>query len=275
MKIGAHVSAAGPNLHTVLKEVKGLGMTAAQIFSGSPQRYAVKFFDPSVVEQCKQETQDFPLFLHLAYTANPATADGHLSDVIAQYILKCDDLAFRLGAVGCVIHTGSFGEGSTREEGISRIRGLLSKIHDKLKTKLIFENVAGLGTSIGRTAQDMMAVVGGFDKAVVCWDTCHAFAQGVDITKVEVVRQVIETLGLKLALIHLNGWPAKVVLGSHLDRHNLITKTPEWNVGLAKEWLKAGVPLIIEDDAVGLDLSYDVRFMLGLEKNESVMAATV
>lgn len=266
--IGAHISVGGPMVARALNDAKRSGMTAAQIFPGSPQRYVIKAVSDEEAAICRKITAEFPLFLHVAYTANPATSSPGLQKAIADYYLKCDDLAHRLGARGIITHSGSYGEGSNREDGIRRVRCLLDSIHPEIKTRLILENVAGLGTSLGRRPEDMVSMVEGFERVSVVWDTAHAYAQGIDISVAANIRHIRVVLGKKLTCLHFNGVPDEITLGCHRDRHQLMVRCPRLSApALLNEWFRPisglenhQVPLILENPD-GAPVLEDVAFL--------------
>ena len=63
------------------------------------------------------------------------------------------------------------------------------------------------------------------DRIGMCFDTCHGYARGYDISSVKGVNATIqnieETMGLdRVGLVHMND--SKGELGSRMDRHNHI-----------------------------------------------------
>jgi deoxyribonuclease-4 len=95
--------------------------------------------------------------------------------------------------------------------------------------KILLENTAGQGTSIGCRFEHLKQIMDGVDSSRIgmCFDTCHAFAAGYDIRTKGGFEATMEELdnivGLKnLHAIHMND--SKGELGSNLDRHEHIGK---------------------------------------------------
>ena len=100
-------------------------------------------------------------------------------------------------------------------------------------TKVLLETMAGKGSEIGRTFEEIREIIDGVelkDHIGVCLDTCHIFDGGYDIVNKldEVLEEFDRVIGLeKLYAIHLND--SMNPLGSHKDRH---AKIGEGNIGL-------------------------------------------
>lgn len=261
LQIGGHISVGGLPISSAIEIAKAAGMTAIQIFPGSPQRYIIKQVSDEEADRCRKLTAELPLFIHMAYTANPAVANPNLRQAIIDYYLKCSHLAKRLGARGVITHSGSYGEGGSRKAGIARVRSVLADLHPLIDTKFILENVAGFGTSLGRQPEDMMEMVEGFEKMGIVWDTLHGFSQGVDMSNLDKVQNCLSILKPKLSCLHFNGAPDNVTLGCHRDRHQLMSLCPRLSkLELLKAWFSAGVPFIIENPD-GTNVQDDMKFL--------------
>ncbi|GAI45399.1 unnamed protein product, partial [marine sediment metagenome] len=118
---------------------------------------------------------------------------------------------------------------------IQRIIRALNIILEKsadlnLKTMILLEDTAGSGTHLGYTFYQLKRMIeGAKDRKRIgtCFDTCHAFAAGYDLSHQEGIEQTLEEfekyIGLdKLKVIHLND--SKYPLGSRKDRHMHIGK---------------------------------------------------
>jgi deoxyribonuclease-4 len=142
----------------------------------------------------------------------------------------------KLGIRWTVVHPGhhmgmGYGEASVR------IAGALDSILKgaPAHTGILLENTAGQGTSVGRSLtqlQEILDRVSQPDRMGACFDTCHAFASGMDLssrTGVDAVMEDMErTVGLeRVRAFHLNDSLGE--LGSHRDRHATLGKG---NIGL-------------------------------------------
>jgi deoxyribonuclease-4 len=95
---------------------------------------------------------------------------------------------------------------------------------------ILLEDTAGSGTHLGYTFYQLKRMIEGAKdrkKIGICFDTCHAFAAGYDLSHQEGVEQTLEKIdkymGLeRLKVIHIND--SKYPLGSRKDRHMHIGK---------------------------------------------------
>jgi deoxyribonuclease-4 len=140
------------------------------------------------------------------------------------------DRAEALGLPFVVIHPGSH-RGAGVEDGIRRVARAIDVLHERsrgYRVRIALENTAGGGASIGRTFEELAAVIGAVaepERVGVCLDTCHLFAAGYDIRSAAGYRTVMARgMGMlgrrRVVAFHLND--AKQPLGSGLDRHEKI-----------------------------------------------------
>ena len=92
-----------------------------------------------------------------------------------------------------------------------------------LNTTVLFETMAGKGTEVGRTFEELAEIISRVerkDHVGVCLDTCHVWDGGYDIANHldEVLTEFDRVIGLgRLHAIHLND--SLNSLGAHKDRH--------------------------------------------------------
>jgi deoxyribonuclease IV len=136
------------------------------------------------------------------------------------------------------------------------------------KTRVLVENTAGAGATIGRTPDEVGAILAAVPAALRArtgygLDTCHLFAAGHDISRSEaalarILDEFEAATGEPPAFFHLND--SEGALGSNKDRHMLIG---EGKIGSAAfGWLmrdrrSAGVPLILETPQARPDIAED------------------
>ncbi len=92
-------------------------------------------------------------------------------------------------------------------------------------TWLLLENSAGAGGTIGRSIDELAALVdalGRHARLGVCLDSCHLYVSGVDVSEPEEVAAVLDELDARIGLdrlraLHVND--AAAPLGSNRDRH--------------------------------------------------------
>jgi len=152
--------------------------------------------------------------------------DAFLEDIKRADLLLADPYL--------IIHPGAH-TGAGEEYGIQRIIRALNIILEKsaslgLKTMILLENTAGSGTHLGYTFGQLKRMMEGAKdrkRIGVCFDTCHAFAAGYDLSHQNGTEQTLEEidkyLGLeRLKVVHLND--SKFPFGSRKDRHMHIGK---------------------------------------------------
>lgn len=232
LAFGSHVSASG-GVDKAIPRAEALDLESVQIFSKNERQWQAKPLDPAVVQNFRDEvarTGLTKLVVHDSYLINLASPK---EDILAKSIpaftdelTRCDEL----GIPHLVTHPGAH-TGSGVDAGIAKFAESLNRILGSLpesRTITCLETTAGQGTSLGRTFEEIAAIIDLVeDKARVgvCLDTCHIFAAGYDIrtpeTYAETMTRFGEVIGFeRLMVIHLND--SKNPLGSFKDRHDHI-----------------------------------------------------
>jgi deoxyribonuclease-4 len=109
---------------------------------------------------------------------------------------------------------------------VPALRELLELTDDRLW--LVLENSAGAGGTIGRSVEELGAIVeqlDGHPRLGICLDSCHWWVSGVDVTDRAALDAALDDLdaciGLdRLRCLHVND--AEVGLGSNRDRHTAL-----------------------------------------------------
>lgn len=235
LTLGCHLSASNGYLH-MGEEAVSIGANTFQFFTRNPRGFKVKELDLADCEAFNNywsENGGGKIVAHAPYTLNACSADAHIRE-LANMIMS-DDIA-RLENVNGVYY--NFHPGSHVKQGVEvgtdYIVELLNNIlKPEQKTIVLLETMAGKGSEIGRTFEELRAIIDRVehsDKLGVCLDTCHVFDGGYDIVNEpdSVMEQFDKVIGLdRLHAVHLND--SKNTLGSHKDRHELIGKG---NIGL-------------------------------------------
>ncbi len=240
MRIGAHISISGGVVKAVGR-AKAAGCEAVQIFSGNPRGWKIVPFDPEAGakfrRRCREE-EIYPVFIHSPYLINLSAPDEEIyakSLAAFQNDLRRSDL---LGADGFVIHVG-YHKGEGMEAGVRKMAGALRETLATLPdlgTTILLENTASAGSSLGHRFENIGAIIesaGAGEKLGLCFDTCHAFVSGYDVSTAkglkETLGEIDREIGLdRLKLVHFND--SKYGLGSRRDRHAHIG---EGEIGLA------------------------------------------
>jgi len=229
--IGAHVSAAG-GYKNAIKKAKEIGAECIQIFGASPRTYGVKMPSAEEVKKYKEELKQSgiaPVFLHAAYLVNLASPNAYIREQSIKNLTGHLKIAEMIGAEGLIFHIGS-GKDSSRAEAIKKTAEGMKKVLSAQvgSAKLIMENTAGGGNSIGDTAEEIGEVFKktGSRRVGVCIDTAHAFEAGMitEFTPAGIKKfldKLNEYIGFNnIIAFHIND--SKTLAGSHHDRHENI-----------------------------------------------------
>lgn len=228
--IGCHLSFS--------KGYKGLGLKALEVgantfqfFTRSPRGGKAKEVNVSDIEALNEiiKEHDFRHILaHAPYTLN-ACSDKAYTREYAEEVMK-DDI-YRMSYIKGSLynfHPGSH-VGQGVEAGIDMIAEMLNRVLDpNQETIVLLETMAGKGTEIGRTFEELKAIIDKVEvkeKLGVCWDTCHLYDAGYDLVNDldGVIAMFDAVVGLdKLHAIHIND--SKNPFNSHKDRHEKIGK---------------------------------------------------
>jgi len=237
LKIGCHVSIAGGIDNSVVRAGE-LGCNTMQIFSKNASTWREKILKKDEVESFRGNLKNSninPVFIHTSYLINLASPSDELYfKSINAFLEEMKRADLLLPAPYLIIHPGAH-TGAGEEYGIQRIIRALNIILEKsadlnLKTMILLEDTAGSGTHLGYTFRQLKRMMEGArdrKRIGICFDTCHAFSAGYDLSHREGIEQTLEELekyiGLdKLKVVHLND--SKYPLGSRKDRHMHIGK---------------------------------------------------
>jgi deoxyribonuclease-4 len=261
LAFGAHVSVAG-GVDKAFARADEFAMEAIQVFTKSERQWKARPLENEVVERWYSErarTGIEKIVSHASYLINLASPkdDLRLKSILAfqEELERCETL----GIFGLVIHPGAH-TGSGEEAGIAAVAESLNRVHEALpdlRALTLLETTAGQGTTLGRTFEELAAIIDGVeakDRVGVCLDTCHIFAAGYDFRTdegyAETMRNFDATLGIdRLKAIHLND--SKFPLGSNRDRHEHIG---EGEIGLegfrnlVNDPRLAGLPGLLETE---------------------------
>ncbi len=226
MIFGAHCSGG---VKGALDNAVGMGADAVQLFAQSPRMWRFPEHDPAVLERFRsrrEETGMGAVLVHSLYLCNLAAPDPAIYSKSVQTMRSTMQASRAIGADGVVFHVGSH-LGSGFEAGLERVVPALRQVLELCSetTWLLIENSAGAGGTIGRSLEELAALVDALDRHPrlgICLDTCHLYVSGVDVTERTVLdaslTELDRTIGLdRLRAVHVND--AATPLGSNRDRH--------------------------------------------------------
>ena len=288
--IGAHTIENG-GIHMAAKRAGNAGMRALQIFTAIPKYYGDKVsIKPERVARFRTALAEAGIepqnvIVHAAYVLSVATPDDEKYARASGGLAKELERSTALGVGGVCFHSGSAGT-SDRSESTQRIAAAIVNALEAVKgdTRVLVENTAGAGRTMGKTAAEVGEILSHVPKRLrkrtgYGLDTCHLFASGYDITVSKaaftaVLDEFEEATGEPPAFFHLND--SEGGLGSNKDRHVLIG---DGAIGEAPfGWLMQddrsdGIPLILETPQQNYDIAdddstpdpYDVKMVNLLE----------
>lgn len=228
--LGAHVSSAG-GTPAAPPRAGALAATAMQFFSKQANRWAERecLGDECIAFRAAlAATSVAATVVHDSYLINLASPDPaprakSLESFVAE-LRRCD----ALGVDFLVSHPGNFMD--DHDSGLARNADAIAEALELARpnTVLCLETTAGSGTALGRTFEELAALVARVpaplrDRVGVCLDTCHVFAAGYDLPNDYdgVVARFADVVGLdRLRVLHLND--SKAPFASRKDRHELI-----------------------------------------------------
>jgi deoxyribonuclease-4 len=262
--LGAHCIDTG-GIPMAARRAGKAGMQALQIFSAIPKFYNDKVgVKPDRLARYQEALAEAGIrpehvIVHAAYVINCATPDEEKWHRAAAALAKEFERSTALGVAGVCFHPGAATDGD-RDAAIARVSEAMRRALAAVPashTRLLIENTAGAGTTVGRTPEEvgtMLAGIPAADRARTGYglDTCHLFASGYPIATsradlTQVLDAFEEATGEAPAFFHLND--SEGALGSNRDRHALVG---EGLIGAdAFSWLlhdrrAQGVPLILE-----------------------------
>jgi deoxyribonuclease-4 len=288
--LGAHTINNG-GIHMAVLRAGNAGMTALQLFTAIPRFYGDKStIKPERVSRfkaalAKTKIKPANVVVHAAYVLSVATPDDDKWQRASAGLTKEMERSSALGVGSVCFHPGSAGA-SDRSESAGRIGRAITEALKSIDsgTRLLVENTAGAGKTMGKTAQEIKDILDGVPGSLRArtgygLDTCHLFSSGYDITRSKqaftaVLDEFEDVIGEAPSFFHLNDSANE--LGSNKDRHVLIG---EGLIGKeAFQWLmqdrrSSDVPLILETPQLNYDIAddddspdpYDVKMMKLLE----------
>lgn len=231
MILGCHCGMSGTTMMLgSVKEALSYGANALMIYTGAPQNTIRKQLKELHIEEALKLMDEYNierknLIIHAPYIINPATMDLDKRDFCINFLTQEVKRSYAMGSKVMVLHPGNT-LGNPLDLSVANIYDVVNKIIENTKDTdviIAFETMAGKGSEVGRTFQEIRALLDGINdesRVGVCLDTCHIFDAGYDIVNnyESVIKEFDEIVGIdKIKVIHVND--SKNILGSHKDRH--------------------------------------------------------
>lgn len=202
---------------THLREAKEVGFRTTQVMLGNPRTY---FTHPITIPD------DMTVICHGPYVTSLLALPGTvLNSRSVQYLNEITDNCLNSNIHYLVMHLGGMTPGATVRETYNSVSTILLNWllrYQGAPITLCLENDSGSknGRMLG-TLRFVYPLVKTLDSPQIriCFDTQHAHAAGLDITKEKTLRQILSLT----SVVHLNASPVYVERGSHRDLHSEVT----------------------------------------------------
>lgn len=228
LKIGSHVGMSGKKMMLgSVEEALSYDANTFMIYTGAPQNTRRKKLSELNIEAAQALMKEngisefivhAPYIINLGNTVKPETYE------LAVNFLRLElTRASAMGSKVLVLHPGAH-VGAGAKEGIaSIIKGLNEVLTDDTDCFVALETMAGKGSEIGRTFEELAMIYDGVakkDRLRVCFDTCHTHDSGYDVRNDfdGVIDRFDQILGKdQIAVFHIND--SKNPCGASKDRH--------------------------------------------------------
>lgn len=252
MILGSHVKMSGKKMMLgSVEEALSYGANTFMIYTGAPQNTRRRKIEelkiPEALELMKAHNIDVNnIVIHAPYIMNLANPSLEKRQFAIDFLTSEIERSAAMEATQIVLHPGS-AVGLDREEAIKWIGEGLNKVianTKDLKVKIALETMAGKGNEVGRTFEELKAIidlVADKTRVSVCFDTCHTHDSGYDIKEnfKGVLEEFDKVVGKKyLSVFHIND--SKNIKGARKDRHE--------NLGFGEIGFKALVDIIYDEE---------------------------
>ncbi|AGY81680.1 MULTISPECIES: deoxyribonuclease IV [Carnobacterium] len=226
--LGSHVSMGGKKmLLGSAEDAASYGATTFMIYTGAPQntrRKAIEDMNIPTGTAFMKENNLSNIVVHAPYIINLGNTIKPENFSFAIEFLRAEILrAEALGARQITMHPGAH-VGAGADAGIAQIiKGLNEVLHKDQLAHIALETMAGKGTEVGRTFDELAKIMDGVtlnEKLSVTLDTCHLNDAGYNVKEDfdGVLNEFDKIIGLdRLKVVHVND--SKNPQGSHKDRH--------------------------------------------------------
>lgn len=232
--IGSHVGyKKDSGLVGSVKEALSYKANTFMFYTGAPQNTVRSNIDIDNVKEANRLMEENNInkdtvIVHASYIINLANGDESKFNFSCNFLTEELKRVNTLGMKYLVLHPGSH-VGLGVDIGVSNIIKALNLVlsNDDSNVMILLETMAGKGSEIGRTFEELNKIIKGVlkkDRIGVCFDTCHLNDAGYDLNNFDdILNEFDRVIGIdKIKCIHIND--SKNPLESHKDRHENIGK---------------------------------------------------
>lgn len=233
MLLGSHVGMSGKEMFLgSVKEALSYNATTFMVYTGAPQNSKRRPLEELLIPEAKELMAEKGLekfIVHAPYIINLGNSVNPDIFNLGKEMLKSElNRAYAMGSEIMVLHPGS-AVGAESEVGIAKIiEGLDEVIKDTEHGFIALETMAGKGSELGRSIDEMKAIFDGVkdnSRLRLCIDTCHLNDAGYDVVNNfdGILAEIEKKIGKeRIACAHIND--SMNPLGAHKDRHANIGK---------------------------------------------------
>ena len=182
IKLGSHVGMAGKEMFLAsAREAVSYGANVFMLYTGAPQNTRRKEISELNIEAGWKYAKEHgieEIIVHAPYIINLAnTIKPETYELAVEFLEKEIIRTAAMGSHIMVLHPGSHVNAGVEAGTAQIIKGLntvLNQNNDDVYIAL--ETMAGKGSEIGRTFEELKAIYDGVDRKErlrVCFDTCH------------------------------------------------------------------------------------------------------
>ena len=190
LKIGSHVSfKKDTQLLGSVEESLSYGSNTFMFYTGAPQNTNRAEINKEITEKAKNLMKENNIdindvVIHAPYIINLANGEeskyNFSINFLEQECKRCEEL----GINKLILHPGSH-VGQGKETGLNNIINALNEILPTTKTTILLETMAGKGTELGTTVEELNQIITNIkekDKIGICLDTCHLSDSGYNVS---------------------------------------------------------------------------------------------
>jgi deoxyribonuclease-4 len=235
MRIGAHLPTGDGLAHTCELAVES-ACECLQIFAKSPRLWRGAARDPGEALAFREECARLdlrPVVTHAAYLINLGSSDPLLWERSWRALADELERAAVLGASAVIVHAGTRYDG-VGASPVARVSEAVAWAWDLAGADeggpvVALENAAGAGRAFGAELEELCEAAAAARAAgahtAICFDSCHGFAAGIDVSGAggwTSVCDVVESYLGEGGLVAVHANDCKSGLGEHRDRHEWV-----------------------------------------------------
>jgi len=227
MKLGFHISISG-GVNRAIDRALELNCSTFQVFTRNPRSWKYQPLNEDDINSFRTKiiaSGIYPVYSHMPYISNLSSPNNETYQKskasLHEEVKRCK----LLGIPFIITHVGSH-LGAGEAIGLERLVTALNEVSKDENPMILLENGAGSPNNIGNRLEELTMIINKVEPKIgICFDTCHAFAAGYNLSSkpglASIINEIQLTIGFdRIKVIHLND--SKGELNSHIDHHEHI-----------------------------------------------------